>query len=171
MKFRMVDRILDCDERSIRTRKTVSFEEFSLLKPWGRKGAFPESLLLQVAVESAALLLARRSSHTRTGVLSSVEELRFERETRPGAVLQCDVEVMEPGFVFHIEDQHGPLAAGRLGLQELPLSQLFDPETFGLAPATVKKSEQDEFEDNPSHSSGGPVPPASRVERCSRSCS
>jgi 3-hydroxymyristoyl/3-hydroxydecanoyl-(acyl carrier protein) dehydratase len=132
MKFRMVDRILACSEMRIRTRKTVSFEEFSLLKPWGRKGTFPETLVLQVAVESASLLAAYRSGQTRIGVLEWVEDLRFAQETRPGAVLDCEVNADQSDFEFRIEVQGSLLASGRLGLRELPLAETYDPAIFAL---------------------------------------
>lgn len=132
MKFRMVDRILACEEGRIETRKTVSFEEYSLLKVWGRKGALPETLLLQVAVESASLLLSSQSQRRQLGVLEWVEELRFHSETQPGSVLRCEVRMEADAFIFSLEDQRGPVASGRLGLQSLPLSEYFRPENFDL---------------------------------------
>jgi hypothetical protein len=132
MKFRMVDRILDCQADLIRTRKTVSFEEYSLLKPWGRKGAFPETLVFQVAVESASLLLAHRSGRTRVGLLEEVEALRFARESRPGAVLDCEVTFENDHYVFRIQDHGVLLASGNLRLKDFPLAEAHDSEVFAL---------------------------------------
>jgi len=136
MRFCMVDRILHEAPGQIRTLKTISFEEFSLLKPWDRKGAFPESLMLQVAVESAALLLTAEEP-TRTGILEWVEELRFLRETRPGSVLNCEVRVEGAGFRFSLEDQWGPLSSGLLGLRPLPQDECREPEAQALLRAAI----------------------------------
>ena len=136
MRFRLVDRILEEAPGRIRTQKTISFEEFSLLKPWGRKGAFPETLLLQVAVESAALLL-NTGDAARTGVLEGVDDVRFLRETRPGSVLECVVNAEGDAFRFTLADPWGPLASGLLSLSPLPLESCLDPEAFVLQRAAI----------------------------------
>ena len=133
MKFRFVDRIFAGGADAIQTEKAISFEEFSLLKPWGRKGAFPESLLLQVAVESAAHLVTRRSGGARTAVLEEAEGVRFEWETKPGEVLRCRVEALVSSrYAFEISTEQGRLASGTLFLRELPLEACFDPEAHHL---------------------------------------
>ena len=133
MKLRLVDRILAVDDASIETEKAISFEEFSLLKPWGRKGAFPESLLLQVAVESAALLVVHRTGRTSIAVLQGVLSMRFEGETRLGDVLRCRVVAEASGrTVFEMDTKRGRLASGELRLREVDLERCFDTEAFAL---------------------------------------
>lgn len=133
MKLRLVDRILSVDDSSLETEKAISFEEFSLLEPWGRKGAFPESLLLQVAVESAALLVAHRTGRGSIAVLEEVLSMRFAGETRPGDVLRCRVVAEASGrYVFEMDTKRGCLASGGLRLREVELERCFDPEAFAL---------------------------------------
>jgi hypothetical protein len=132
MKFRMVDRIVAVQEHYIETVKAVSFEEFNLLEPWGRRGPLPESLILQVAVESAALLVAHRSGWMHTGVLDEMEGVRFERESRPGDVLRCRVSADATGFAFAIAADT-PVCSGVVRLREMSLKDCYDRDAFVLA--------------------------------------
>jgi 3-hydroxymyristoyl/3-hydroxydecanoyl-(acyl carrier protein) dehydratase len=132
MRFRLVDRILATEPDAIETLKTISFEEFSLLKPWGRKGAFPESLMLQMAVESASMLMAHRSRRQCLGVLDELQEVRFHAVTRPGEVLRCRVEGIGETFAFQIHGHAELLVSGSLAMRAHPLKEAFEPEAFDL---------------------------------------
>ena len=70
MKLRMVDRILDWKpRRSIVGVKAVSFEEYSLKSPWGRKAALPESLLVEALFQLGNWLIMLSSDFTQMGLV------------------------------------------------------------------------------------------------------
>ena len=134
MKFRLLDRIMNCDATRLAAVKAISFEEFDLLAPWGRRGVFPESLILQTAVEAAGVLLAIQSGFASFGVLSEIAEARFHRGTEPGDVLRIEVRAEERcggefSFVIAIGDDL--LADGRVRLVGLPLESCYgDRDSF-----------------------------------------
>jgi 3-hydroxymyristoyl/3-hydroxydecanoyl-(acyl carrier protein) dehydratase len=136
MKFRMVDKILQFEKGvSIETCKAVSFEEFSLLKCWGRKGAFPETLLLQCAVESASLLIAASTDFTSIGELSAGNPVRFFSQTAPGDVLFATIQVaaIHPdrwSIQFTLRTRQEPVADGALSLGLVDLGTCFTPKNY-----------------------------------------
>jgi 3-hydroxymyristoyl/3-hydroxydecanoyl-(acyl carrier protein) dehydratase len=129
MKFRLVDRILDVQDTALVALKTISFEESNLLEWWGRRGVFPESLVLQTAVEAAAALLSVRSGFRTLGLLSEVDDVSFHRQTQPGDVLRIETELTagpDSTFLFRITASGGPVADGRLQLVPKELESLLD---------------------------------------------
>ena len=138
MKFRLVDRIISIDKgRHIATQKAVSFEEFSLLKPWGRKGAFPETLILQFAVESACLLVAFTSGFQSICVLEEMVVAHFISHTVPGDILLGDIELVvldqtHSRCEFGILRENKKIAKGTFIVQTVPLHHCFVPEDYML---------------------------------------
>jgi hypothetical protein len=94
MRWRLIDRITRFEAwRAIEGRKAVSLEEYSLLEPLGRKGAFPESLMLESCVHLARWLVAASSGFERLCVASEVERFQIDRGATAGAVLDVSVTV------------------------------------------------------------------------------
>jgi 3-hydroxymyristoyl/3-hydroxydecanoyl-(acyl carrier protein) dehydratase len=138
VKFRFVDKILSFSiSGSIQTEKAISFEEFSLLKIWGRKGTFPETLIFQFAVESAALFIAGSNGFETFGVLDHIDEAHFLKTTRPGDVLLGSIDLISDpdptyDFKFKISVVEKEIAHGRFGLSPVPLPEYFEKETYTL---------------------------------------
>lgn len=95
MKWRLIDSIDNFEEwTSVCGRKTVSLEEYSLLEVLGRKGSFPESLVLESCVHLVRWLVGVSSDFTLSCTLLEVERFTFEHETNPGAVLTVEAKVL-----------------------------------------------------------------------------
>jgi hypothetical protein len=96
MRWRLVDSIEDVEAwTSIHGRKTVSLEEYSLLEPLGRKGCFPESLVLESCVHLVRWLAVVSSDFRQSCVLLEVGRFSVEHETKPGAVLTVSAKVLD----------------------------------------------------------------------------
>jgi 3-hydroxymyristoyl/3-hydroxydecanoyl-(acyl carrier protein) dehydratase len=138
MKFRLVDKIIDFEkEVSIETAKAVSFEEFSLLKRWGRKGAFPETLLLQFAVESASLLIAGSTGFASMGVLAEAGPVRFFSPSTPGDIVHASLQAASVGMnrweiKFTLKTQREPIADGLLSMDLVALDTCFETKYYLL---------------------------------------
>lgn len=135
MKFRLIDKITGFKKYEwIETVKAISLEEYSLLEPWGRKGAFPETLILQIAVESAALFAAASSEFRWIGLLDTVEEVRFLSETAPGDVLHTRVRAENSGrrFGFVISASEKTIARGGFVSRPVPLADFYSENDFRI---------------------------------------
>ncbi len=138
MKFRLVDKIVDYSKGiSITTRKAISFEEYSLLKPWGRKGAFPETLILQIAVESASLLLAVTSEFREICLLKEVVSASFQKQTKPGDILSGTVDIHKTDEThwyckFKISAGQNEISKGIFVAETIPLHSCFYTEDYIL---------------------------------------
>ncbi len=135
MKFRLIDKITGFKKHEwIETVKAISLEEYSLLEPWDRKGAFPETLILQIAVESAALFAAASSEFRWISVLDSVEQVRFLAETAPGDVLNARVRAENggQGFTFTISASGKTIAGGGFGGRPVPLADFYSKNDFRI---------------------------------------
>ena len=138
MKFRMVDRVIECcNLKNIKTRKAISFEEFSILKVWGRKGAFPETLILQFAVESSKLLIAASSKFKQIGMVQIFSNIHFHNVTTPGDVLTGESTIVNYGdnsyeFQFDIFATERKIADGNLLMTTIQLDSCYDTEKFIL---------------------------------------
>jgi 3-hydroxymyristoyl/3-hydroxydecanoyl-(acyl carrier protein) dehydratase len=134
MKWRFVDRVVAFEpRRMIRARKAVSLEEYYLLEPLGRDGAFPESCVVECCVEATRWLVAASSGFVRAAVLAAVSDFRFERLAGMGDVLGVDVQVgrwndSDLSVDCHVTACNATVASGRLGLALVPLGEGFDPE-------------------------------------------
>jgi 3-hydroxymyristoyl/3-hydroxydecanoyl-(acyl carrier protein) dehydratase len=130
----MVDRITRFEPwAAIEGRKAVSFEEYSLLKPFGRNGSFPESLLLECCVESARWLVTASSGFTQTSILSEVREFRIEREVGMGDSLEIVAHVQQRGeddlrVECRVACSRGNVAYGDVIVALGPLNESFDRE-------------------------------------------
>ncbi len=134
MRWRFVDKI-DAFEPwvSIRGRKSISLEEYSLLEPWGRKGELPEILVLESCVQLARWLVMKSSDFQIACSVSEVEQFSFEERVGPGeameiliatrgrgdAMVEAECEVMKGGQ---------RIGAGKIRLSFLLCSELFDPQ-------------------------------------------
>ncbi|MCY3024405.1 MAG: hypothetical protein NTW87_35980 [Planctomycetota bacterium] len=134
MKWRLIDRVDSFEPwRSIAGRKTISFEEYSLLKVFGRKGSFPESLVLESCVELARWLAAASSGFSQTAALAEVETFRFTAEADRSEVLRISARVVaRERNLLRLEcavaTSAGEVAAGRFTVELLPLGEHFDTE-------------------------------------------
>jgi len=88
----MVDRIVDYECcKSIRTAKTVSFEEYQLKSPFGDRPCLPESLLLESLIQSGLWLVVLSSDFTKMGLLVRAREVRFIEPVSPGQTMFLDI--------------------------------------------------------------------------------
>ena len=134
MRWRFLDRI-DFFEawKELRGRKAVSFEEYSLLKPFGRKGAFPESLVLESCVTAVRWLVLRSTEFGRIPLLTEVDRFSFDCEARAGDVLEIEATLLdiEPAHIAaacSVLVGTRPIATGRLTFQSIEAARLWDPE-------------------------------------------
>jgi 3-hydroxyacyl-[acyl-carrier-protein] dehydratase len=93
MKFRMVDRIVGFERcKSIRTAKTVSFEEYQLKSTFGDQPCLPESLVLESLFQSGVWLIMLSSDFAKMGLLVRAQEVRFIEPVRPGQTMFLEVQ-------------------------------------------------------------------------------
>lgn len=134
MRWRFVDRVARFEAwAAIEGRKAISFEEYSLLKPFGRKGFFPETLALESCVELVRWLVAASSGFQQATVLSQVEDFRFEREVGMGEALQMSATITqrdekELRIECSISSAGQPVGRGALSVAMQPLAEGFDRE-------------------------------------------
>lgn len=134
MRWHFVDRIEKFEPwREIISAKAISLEEYYMLERFGRKGALPESLLLENCVETSRWLVAASSGFEKTCILSGVEEFRITAETGPGDTLSTSVAVRETGESMRLECAvrcaEKTVAEGVLEVKILSLSEHDDIET------------------------------------------
>jgi len=134
VRWRFVDRVTDVEpwKRAI-VRKAISLEEYSLLKPFGRKGEFPESLVLECCVEAVRWLVAASSEFTQTCVLGEVSEFRFQRIVGMGDRLEIAPTVRERGekemrIECRVMCSGTEAARGQISVVLSPLSESFDAD-------------------------------------------
>ncbi len=120
MRWRLVDRVVEFTPwERIAGTKAVSFEEYSLLRAFGRKGDLPESLLLGACAELARWLATASSGFTHSALLRSVSDFRVDSCAGMGSVLalSADVRRRDGGTVeagCEVTDGGRPVARGRL---------------------------------------------------------
>jgi len=96
MRWRFMDRVIRFEPwTAIEGRKTISLEEYSLLEPFGRKGSFPESLVVESCVLMARWLVVVSSEFEQTCILSAIDRFGFDRETAAGSVLTLSLKVSD----------------------------------------------------------------------------
>jgi len=130
LRWRFVDRVDAFDPwHAIAGRKVVSFEEYSLLKPFGRQGAFPESLVLEACVAMGGWLVAASSGFSLCGTLSEVRRFEWEGPAGMGQVIELAAQVRgRRGDEIDLEcradgpDRH--IAHGEISLALLPADGL-----------------------------------------------
>lgn len=134
MRWRFVDRINAFEPwQLIAGCKTVSLEEYLLLKPFGRQGAFPESLVLECCVEIVRWLVATSSHFSTTCIPTGVDDFYLVEEIGMGARLQIGAQVLrrsekELAVDCRVDDGHHEVAHGTIGFALLPIEEGFDKE-------------------------------------------
>lgn len=134
MRWRFADRI-DAFEpwALIRGRKGISLEEYSLLERFGRRGVFPESLVLETCVHFARWLAAASSGWRHSCLLAGIEDFVYESEARMGDNLEIEIRMVEPqdeGGVFRVACAASAgarrIASGTLALKRVDLDWIQD---------------------------------------------
>lgn len=129
---------VDCVDRyrpwsRIEGRKTVSFEEYSLLDVFGRSGVLPPALALESLVQLAGWFVAASSDFATGCLLCDAEGLTFARSAGRGAVLVLSAQVsVRDGDRVRLEVRAAEacecVCTGELLLNLVPLQELHDPE-------------------------------------------
>ncbi len=135
MRWRCVDHIEEyVPWQSIRGIKSVSFEEGSLLRHFGRENEYSASLLIEGCVELARWLAAASSEFSQIAVLDQVESFQFTSAVETGdrmtIVLEADSD-REDCKMFarcRVVDKDRAIAGGRLQLTLLPMNNYCDPD-------------------------------------------
>ena len=134
MKWRLIDRIDRFEPwQHAAGAKTVSFEEYSLLKRLGRKGAFPESLVLDACVELARWLVAGSSDFAQVAALEQIEDFAFRTEAGRGDVLEISLTTLNRdethlALKCAVAFAGREVASGKITVNLSPLSESFDRE-------------------------------------------
>lgn len=134
MHWRFIDRVDSFEPwEAIAGTKAISFEEYSLLKPFGRKGDFPEGLVIECCVELLRWLVSASSEFRKTSALVEIRDFRLARVAKLGAVLEVAAEVEERSEEAllarcSVAMSGESVAAGPLGVSLVPLQGSFDPE-------------------------------------------
>jgi len=135
MRWRFVDRVTAFQPwLSIAGRKAVSLEEYKLLKPFGREGVLPESLVLESCVEHVRWLAAASSEFKQACVLEAVEGFNFPGQAGMGAVLEVEAKLAGGAGTSplradcRVTVSGKAIAAGKLVLGLVPLAEGFDPD-------------------------------------------
>lgn len=132
MHWRFLDQVDRFEPwRAIAGRKAVSLEEYLLLRPLGRTGRFPESLVLECCVEIVRWLVAASSGFAQTSYLSEVQEFRIERETSMGDVLEVSASLARRDerrieIKCRVDCSGNPVARGTIAVDLMPLGEAFD---------------------------------------------
>jgi hypothetical protein len=142
MRWRFVDRVTAFEPwLRIAGRKAVSLEEYKLLRPFGREGVLPETLVLECCVEHLRWLIAASSGFRQACVLEEVVSFAFSTPAGMGAVLEVDVRLTGPGRVpagepspersleaeCRVRAVGVEVASGRIRAGLVPLADGFDP--------------------------------------------
>ena len=132
MRWRLVDKVTGFEPWGmIAARKTISFEEYSLLKVFGRKGSFPETLILEACVEASRWLVAASSEFAQTCALTEVETFSFAAEVGRGDILDVSLRVRaHESTTLRVECRahcgSALVSEGIFTVKTQPLSESFD---------------------------------------------
>lgn len=138
MRWRFADRIDEFHPwDSIRGRKGISLEEYSLQERFGRPGVMPESLVLETCVHFARWLVSASSEWHESCLLKEIEDFTYESEARMGNNLRIEVSVKERAGAHvwmqcAVSTEDRLIAQGNLALDLAPLSDLQDPESLRI---------------------------------------
>jgi 3-hydroxymyristoyl/3-hydroxydecanoyl-(acyl carrier protein) dehydratase len=136
MRWRFVDRIEAFQPWTLlRGRKSISLEEYCLLEPFGRKGVFPETLVLESCNHLGRWLVMRSSDFEMTCLLSEVRDFAFANECGMEHTLEMTLRVQkkeEGSIEAECEATEGGrvICRGILILGFMSLGKLVDPETM-----------------------------------------
>ncbi len=136
MRWRFADRIEEFGPWAfIRGRKAISLVEYSLLNPFGREGAFPESLVLESCIHLARWLVIRSSDFKNTCLLSELGNFNFNHEVGMGHILRVVITVTmrrEDSLQVDCEATNGErlIGHGTLTVGMTDLTGIADPEVM-----------------------------------------
>ena len=134
MRWRFIDRVTRFEPWSaIEGVKAVSLEEYGLLEPLGRKGQFPETLVLEAGVHLARWLVAASSAFEQSGELDRVDGFALHGDVRAGAALGLSLAVTRRdaaaiGVAADVRSAGRLVASGAFGLSLSPLRETAVPE-------------------------------------------
>jgi hypothetical protein len=91
----MIDKMTRFERwKSAQGRKTISFEEYSLLHALGIDGFYPQTLVLESCVELIRLLINSSSDFSQSSIMSQVDEFSFSVPIRLGDVLSISASII-----------------------------------------------------------------------------
>jgi 3-hydroxymyristoyl/3-hydroxydecanoyl-(acyl carrier protein) dehydratase len=131
MRWRFLDRIETFTPWvALSGIKTISFEEYSLMKPFGRKGEMPELFAIEACVASVQWLVMSSSEFEQTALLVGADNFALSGMAGMGDVLRTQVAVQEKsakGMVAKstVQVSHADLASGTLEFELVPLEPLW----------------------------------------------
>lgn len=138
MRWRLVDKINAYEPWGwISGHKGISLEEYSLLRPFGRKGVFPESMVIESCVQLARWLVMRSSDFQQTCRLSGIHDFIVESWPGMGEVMVMDVAIEKreaEGLDVRCEVKVAEryVGRGRLTLSFHDLAEAYDPDLQDL---------------------------------------
>jgi hypothetical protein len=133
MRWSFLDRIITVSDNAIATQKAMSFEEYYLEAPLGRRGILPASLLVECGVEAVRALVEIRSGFKKSVLLSSIEEFRIIKFPWLGDVIDISTSVTDDSGADHCANctmkvNGKTIAQGVLRLSKCNLADLTDPD-------------------------------------------
>lgn len=146
MKFRMVDKIIDFESRkSIRSVKTISFEEYQLKSAFTNQPCLPESLVLESIVQTGIWLIMLSSDFSEMGLLVRTQKVQFKKPVMPGQHMLIEVRVRSyrrDGVLFDgqalVNEQIITCGKGCLATV-VQLSEYFDPNDLKVLFSEIYK--------------------------------
>jgi 3-hydroxymyristoyl/3-hydroxydecanoyl-(acyl carrier protein) dehydratase len=134
MRWRFLDRASGFELwKKVDGKKAISLEEYCLLERFGRRGDFPEILILECCVELVRWLVTKSSNSEQTCILAQVDGFRVLGTAGAGdvlemsaAVLNADRELLQTRCTVQLNGKR--LAEGILIFLLLPLSDYDDHE-------------------------------------------
>ena len=139
MRWRFLDAVTQFEPwHSAAGRKAISLEEYSLLDPLGREGEYPESLVLESAVELVRWLVMKSSSFERTCAVEEVQGFAILYHAGPGDVLEFEAkdarrESDRLTMACEVRRHRAPAARGEITVALFPLAGALDPEIAAAA--------------------------------------
>lgn len=132
MRWSFLDKVISLGDQSIAAQKAVSFEEYSLEEPLGRRGILPGTLILESILEAARILTEVRSEFKQTCLLSEIEQFEIKKFPWMGEVIFIEALIakekqnnMVLDCCYKINNQLA--GKGILAVDIVPLSDLADP--------------------------------------------
>ena len=150
MKFRMVHRIIDWQERKfIRGVKTVSFEEYNLKAGFGDEPSLPQSLLIESLFQLSNWLVMLSTDFTQMALVIRTQEINFLESPGPGQTLSMEVEATSfrsDGIIFNgIAFTDGREIANGKGCLATPvdLEDFYNPDDLRVLFSEIYRPEAD----------------------------
>ncbi|MCB1193935.1 MAG: hypothetical protein H7A23_13290 [Leptospiraceae bacterium] len=138
MKWRFVDKIIFFESwKRIKALKAVSLEEYYILKPLGREGILPETLLMESSLQLARWFLEKSSEFTLSFVDFEIENFTIIEEVLMGESITMEVEMesknpKEMTFLSKASIRDKMVAFGDITIQITNISLLHNKERRAL---------------------------------------